>query len=161
MPYAWSLVFLSFGPFPKVLLWSTSRIVPSILQRGQPSLIRFLVHCFVSRNFLIFMRYSFLIFFHLFEGVSFQYIASICRFPFSRAFWLQLYLLVWLLPSFVVCNFSLLSWCISLCHILFLFLDSLFSLFVLVFSIFYAFCKKFDVYHVYQELIFSCDLLGL
>ena len=35
-PYASSWVFLYSGPFVEVLLWSTLRIVRSILRRGQP-----------------------------------------------------------------------------------------------------------------------------
>ena len=41
MPYARSLVFLFSGPFVYVLLWFTSRMVPSILRGGQSKYLCF------------------------------------------------------------------------------------------------------------------------
>ena len=49
-----------------VLLWSTSKIVPSILQGGQPKyLIMFLIYSLVSSSFLVFLSYSFWISFFI------------------------------------------------------------------------------------------------
>ena len=60
---------------------------------------------------------------------------SICRFSFLRAFCLLPDLLVRLLPSYVVCRFSWLSWRIFLRQIPFLHLDCIFSQFLSVFPI--------------------------
>ena len=76
---------------------------PEYLSRGTAQVfipsIRFLLYYFVSSRFLVLLKYSFYIFFsyfHLFDQLS--VFSSICRFPFLRAFWLLLYLVVWLLP---------------------------------------------------------------
>ena len=73
---------------------------------------------------------------------------SICRFPFLRAFWWLLDLVVRLLPSCVVFRFSLLAWRIFLCQIPSLYLDCIFLQFALVFG------KKLDVVHVYEVVNF-------
>ena len=68
-PRVWSLVYLFFGSFFKVLLWFTSRKVPSIL-RGLIAhvqvvfipLIMILLFSLVLSSFLAFLSNSFLIF---------------------------------------------------------------------------------------------------
>ena len=42
-PYAWLLVFLFSDPFVKGFLWSTSRMVPSILRGGQPRYVSLII----------------------------------------------------------------------------------------------------------------------
>ena len=55
--YASSWVFLFSGLFAGILLWSTWRIVPSVLRRGQPRcvflLMKFLLYSLFSSIFLV------------------------------------------------------------------------------------------------------------
>ena len=64
---------------------------------------------------------------------------SICTLPFLRAFWFLLDLVVRLLPSCVVCRFSLLASRIFLCKIPLLYLEYIFSKSVLGFPILFRF----------------------
>ena len=52
--------------------------------------------------FLVFIRYSFLIFLFIFMGSAFQYSPVFVIFLFHRAFWFVLHLVVMFLPLFVV-----------------------------------------------------------
>ncbi len=87
---------------------------------------------------------------------------SICRFPFLRTFWWLLDLVVWLLLLCVICPFSLLAWCIFLCQIPFLYLDCIFSQFVLGFPIRFRFWQKVwcrqvvDIFLRFTEFISGC-----
>ena len=109
MPNAWLLVFLFSASFVEGLLWSTSRIVPSILRGWHPRysshLTRVLLYCFVSSSFLVPLRYYFLIF----SFISSCLIVTAsnipmenCRFSFLRTFWFFLDLVVLFLPLCVV-----------------------------------------------------------
>ena len=71
-------------------------------------------------------------------------------FSFLQAFWLLLDWVLRLLPSCVICCFSLLPWRIFRCQIPFLYLDSIFPKFVLGFPILFVFGKQFDTVHVHQ-----------
>ena len=74
--------------------------------------------------------------------VSASNIPSICRFHFLLIFWWLLDLVVRLLPSCVICHFSLLAWRIFLSQIPFLYLDCIFSLFVLGFPVLFRLWQK-------------------
>ena len=59
MPYAWLLVFLFSSPFVQVLLWYTSRMIPSILRKGQPRYLCFWqTSCYVVFSRVIFWFFS-------------------------------------------------------------------------------------------------------
>ena len=107
-------------------------------------LTRFLQKSFVSSNFLVLLRYSFLIFSFISTCmmVSASNIPKYLLVSFLRAFRLQLDLVVRLLPSFVVCQILLLAWHIFLCQIPCLYLDCIFSQFVLGFPILFCFGQK-------------------
>ena len=75
---------------------------------------------------------------------------SICRFPFLRAFWLLLDLVLRLLPSYIVFSFSLLTRCVFLCQIPFLYLNYILTVCFRVSIFFSFFGKQFDVVHVHQ-----------
>ena len=88
IPYAWSLVFLFFGPSSSLCHFKNG---PEYLTRDTAQvfipLIRFLQHSFVLSSFLILLRYSFLFFFfhlHLFDGVRLQDVRLFVGFLFSE-----------------------------------------------------------------------------
>ena len=151
--YASSLVFLFSGPFVWVLLWSSTRMDPSILRWGQSSYLS------LSQGswYIVLFRVVFwdtLSYFFSFPFVWWYQLLifpSIFRFPFLRAFWFLLDLLIRLLTSCVVCRFSLLAWRILLCQISFLYLDCIFSQSSLGFSILFRF---------WQTVWYSCTSSG-
>ena len=137
-----SLVYLKEDP--EHLTWGTAQaFIP---------LTRFLLNSFVSSNFLVILRYSYLIFF-----LSFLLVwccqpprcPTIFRFPFIRAFKSCLDLIVSFRQSDVVCYFSLLA-----LHIFYTrfhsYVLTVYSNGVCVsFPFFFIFCKWFDVIHIH------------
>ena len=75
-------------------------------------LMRFLQCSLVSSSFLVLLRYSFLFLLsppHV-KLCPLPVFLGICRFPFLRAFWFCIDLVVLFLPSYVIFRFSLLAW---------------------------------------------------
>ena len=142
MPYAWPLVFLFYGLFAQVLLWSTSRIVPNILRDDSSGIYHF--DKVVSSNFLVLLRYSFLIFSFIstcLMVVSFQYSHVFIVFFFSErsnfsCFGSSISSVISCFPLFIISMGHFLRQIPSLCS------DCIFSLRVFVFPIFFfIFCK--------------------
>ena len=120
-------------------------------------LMRFLLQSLVSRSFLIYLRYSFLIFFffiHLFNGVCFQYSQVLIIFFFSEHFdfsWLgsSIPSVIYLFPilfmsmaHFSIVNFIPISWlyilivCIRVSNFVSFFANGLMpSLYILLLSL--------------------------
>ena len=73
-------------------------------------------------------------------------------------FWVVLDLVFWLLPSCVICR---LTWHIFLSNRIAIYWLYILSVCISVFNSFLFFGKQFDVVHVFQVLIFSCDLMSL
>ena len=89
-PYAIIINFLSFGPFLWVLPSSISRIVPSILQAGQPKCLSpwwgSYCRAWFRRSFFVRLMYSscyFFFYLRLIDGIHFQYSQVLIGFLFS------------------------------------------------------------------------------
>ena len=139
------------GPLQKLILSILGRGQPKYLSLWQVSYYRVLSQII----FLLFWDAILDFFFLSFPVVwlcQLPIYPRICRFPFLQAFWWVLNLVVPLLLLCVVCQFSLLAWHIFLCTIPFLYLDCIFSQFVLGFTIIFRFCWKVYVVHVNQEV---------
>ena len=118
-------------------------MVPNILRGGQTrylSLWEGSCSRVLSRVIFWFFWDTLFQFFLSFPLVSIS--ANIFRCPFLQAFWLLLDLVVWLLPSCIICHFSLLTWHIFLSQIPFLCLDCIFPQFILGFPILFRFWPK-------------------
>ena len=121
------------------------------------SLTRFLLNSFVSSNFLILLRYSFLIFFlylHLFDSVNFQY-PQIFLVSFSPS---VLDIVVWLL-SCVIYHFSFLAFFYAKFHSYILTVYLTVCIRVSNSSLFLAKSLMSSMY--IKWLIFSYDLLSV
>ena len=123
-------------------------MVPSILRRKQPRYLS-LWHgsCYKVLSRVIFWLFWDTLFklfltFPVVWWCQLPITPSIYRFPFLPAFRWLLGLVARLLPLCVVCHLSLLTWCIFLCQIPFLYLDCIFSQFVLGFPILFRFRQK-------------------
>ena len=137
---------VNFKNGPDYLTWSTAQVfIPSI---------RFLLYSFVSRSFLVLLRYSFLIFSFIFAClmVSASKMPKYLWVSFSPSSVFKSYLdlVVPFHPSGVVCCFSLLAWRIFLCQIPSLLpfaVSSTFQVFM-VFSI--KFLTSSDILYVFR-----------
>ena len=115
-PFELSLIFLFAGPFVEVLPSFTLRMVPNILQGGHFWCLYLLwdfcqIVCFRvdflfswDTHFLLFISSQFV------WEYSLPIFSSNCKFPFLRASWFFLDLVVQFLPSFDVFRFTLLVW---------------------------------------------------
>ena len=134
---------------------------PNIL-RGEQAfipLIRFMQYSFVSSSFLILLRYSFLISFHLH---LIDYVPSICRCHFLQTFKLFLNLVVPFRPSYVF--FSL--FIISIGHFSMPNSIPLSKLYILIACIrisnSFSYLENSLMSYMYMRwLTFSCELLSL
>ena len=124
------------GPFLEVLLWSTSKMVLSIL-RGEQFRYLFLWWDFfyVVWFWVVFSFAWDILFLNFFDSVCLMVSAfnnpKYFKFPFLRTFWFLLDKVVLFFPSFVVFHFSLWAWRIFLCQIISLYLPYKFLLHIL------------------------------
>ena len=120
-PYTSSWDFLCSGPFVEVLPSFNLRMVSSILRGGQPRcLILWWDFCYIVYFRIVFSfswdtLFNFFLLSPLVLWRPLTIFSSICKFPFLRAFWSFLDLVVLFLPAFVISHFSLLAWHFFLC----------------------------------------------